>query len=59
MNRESEVRVVLPADPPELLPRGARILLDILLDAWERGGAASVPAGTIPPQDQREEVAGG
>jgi hypothetical protein len=52
-----ELRVVLPVEPPELPPRGARILLEILLDTREQGGDVSALPGTIPPQDMRQEVA--
>lgn len=57
MNRESGVRVVLPVDPPELSSRGARILLEILLDAVDEPGGMSASKATMTLGEAREEAA--
>jgi hypothetical protein len=51
------LRVVLPADPPDLSPRGARILLEILLEAASKAGVMSASKATITLEEPCEQAA--
>jgi hypothetical protein len=53
------LRVVLPVDPPEFSPSGARILLGILLEAARKAGVMSGSKATITLEEAGERAAEG